>query len=395
MSAKAEKAGETRMEISEIEIHEFKYRLDDVGRRPDGESMYVPGSTANPNGFILTIRTDEGHEGHYKGHIKAAVGATQIKGVASDFLIGRNPLKREPIWQDLWRSMRHTDHIGVGAIDIALWDLAGHYYDASISELLGGRRQDRVPAYASTMSGNPELDTPDVYADFAEECLEKGYPAFKIHPLGDPDLDIEVCRTVADRVGDEMELMLDPSSTYPTFADAVRVGKVLDELDFFWYEDPLRETGDSIYAMRRLTEEVDTAVLGIEHSRTEPFGATNHMFNDALDMVRVDTHLGGGLTSVMKIVHSAETAGFDVEPHIGGPSHLHLVSTLRNTHYFEHGLLHPEVGFEWTNNQGYKEPVEQINSDGTISVPEGTGLGVEIDWDFVEDQLTDHTVIDA
>ena len=383
------------MEISEVEIHEFTYHLEDVGQRPDGELVYVPGGTVEPPGYVLTIRTDTGLEGHYRAHMWTKVGVAQIEAVATQFLIGRDPLNRNVIWHDLRRQLRHTDHNALGAIDNALWDLAGKHYGASVAELLGGRVRDRVPAYASTMSGNPERDPPERYADFAAECLEKGYQAFKIHPHGDPDADIEICRAVAERVGDEMDLMLDPSSCYGRFNDAVRVGKVLDEYDFLWYEDPLRDTGDSPYAMRRLAEEIETPILGIEQSRTEPFGAFTHLTNDALEMVRVDAHLGGGLTSAQKVCHTVETAGMDVEPHVGGPEHLLLASTLRNAHYFEHGLLHPEVGFDWYNDQGYVGELEVIDSDGRIPVPDGPGMGVEIDWDFVEERGTDHTVIDA
>jgi len=383
------------MKIEEVEIHEFSYRIEDVGSRPDGELVYVPGGTVEPPGYVLTIRTDTGLEGHYRAHMWTQVGVAQIEAVASRFLVGRDPLAREGIWHDLRRQLRHTDHNALGAIDNALWDLAGKHHDANVATLLGGRLCDRVPAYASTMSGNPERDTPEVYAEFAAECRDAGYPAFKIHPHGDPDADIEICRAVAERVGDEMDLMLDPSSCYGSFHDAVRVGKVLDELEFLWYEDPLRDTGDSIYAMRRLAEELETPILGIEQSRTEPFGAFNHLANDALEMVRVDAHLGGGLTSALKICHTVETAGMDVEPHVGGPEHLLLASTLRNTHYFEHGLLHPEVGFDWYNDQGYVGAVEAVDDEGTIAVPDGPGLGVEIDWAFVEDRRTDHTLIDA
>jgi L-alanine-DL-glutamate epimerase-like enolase superfamily enzyme len=383
------------MKIEEVEIHEFTYEIEDVSPRPDGEIVYVPGGKVEPPGYVLTIRSDTGLEGHYRAHMWTGVGVVQLKAVAAQFLIGRDPLERHPIWNDLRRQLRHTDHNALGAIDNALWDLAGKHYDASVSTLLGGRVRDRVPAYASTLSGNPERDTPARYADFAEECLEKGYPAFKIHPHGDPESDIEICRAVADRVGDEMELMLDPSSCYGSFQEAVRVGKVLDELGFFWYEDPLRDTGDSIYAMRRLADEIETPILGIEQSRTEPFGAFNHLMNDALEMVRVDAHLGGGLTSAQKICHTVETAGMDVEPHVGGPEHLQLASTLRNAHYFEHGLLHPEVGFEWYNDQGYVGSVESVGSDGRVPVPDGPGMGVEIDWDFVEERGTGHTLIDA
>jgi L-alanine-DL-glutamate epimerase-like enolase superfamily enzyme len=147
--------------------------------------------------------------------------------------------------------------------------------------------------------------------------------------------------------------------------------------------------------MRRLAEEIETPILGIEQSRTEPFGVFNHLTNDALEMVRVDAHLGGGLTSAQKICHTVETAGMDVEPHVGGPEHLQLAATLRNTHFFEHGLVHPEVGFEWYNDQGFIGELEVIDSDGQITVPDGPGMGVDIDWKFIEERETNHILIDS
>jgi len=72
--------------------------------------------------------------------------------------------------------------MGIGPIDIALWDFAGKYHDAPIHELLGTYRES-IPAYASTYSADSDggLDTPKAYADFAEQCHRDGFPEFKIH----------------------------------------------------------------------------------------------------------------------------------------------------------------------------------------------------------------------
>jgi L-alanine-DL-glutamate epimerase-like enolase superfamily enzyme len=382
------------MEISEVEIHEFDFQLEDVGMH-EAHQVYDPGSTLEPQGFILTVRTTDGTEGHYRGFLFTPPMISQIKMAAPEFLIGRDPREREAIWYDLWRAFRHTDHFGLGPIDIALWDLAGKQYDESVSALLGGYR-DVIPAYASTHWGDsaPEgLSTPDAYAAFATECLAEGYPAFKIHPFGDPDRDIAVCRAVADAVGEDMELMLDPASEYRTYSETLRVGRALDELDFLWYEDPMSDTGESIEMASRLTNELETLVLGCEHIRGGPFARVAHLTRGALDLVRADAHLDGGITGAMKVARLAEAFGTDVEFHVGGPAHLHCLSAIQNTNYYEHGLLHPEV--EWMSAQGYQGDPEQLQSDGTIPVPEGPGLGVEIDWAFVKERTTEHTVIDT
>lgn len=382
------------MRISEIEIHEFNYILENVGTHT-GHQVYDPGTTTELPGFVLTIRIADGTEGHYRGFMFTPPMVTQVKMAAPEFLIGRNPLEREKIWQDLWRAFRHTDHLGLGPIDIALWDLAGQHYGTSISELLGGYRE-RVPAYASTFTADEvdgALSTPADFAAFARQCADDGYPAFKIHPAGNPDDDIAICRAVAEEVGDEMDLMLDPASEYNTYAETLAVGRVLDELGYFWYEDPMTDTGESEHMAKKLTQELDTPLLGVEHSRTGPFGRVNHLTANALDLVRADAHLDGGITGVMKTAHVTEAFGLDVELHVGGPAHLHCMSVIRNTNYFENGLLHPEV--EWMNNQGFTEPVEEIDDKGTIAIPDRPGLGVDIDWDFIEKQQTDYTLIDT
>ncbi len=382
------------MRISEVELHEFTYQLTDVGTH-DGHQRYEPGSVAEPPGFILTIRTADGLEGHYRGFMFTPPMITQIKMAAGEFLIGRDPLAREGIWQDLWTAFRHTDHLGMGPIDIALWDLAGKHYSESVGALLGGYR-DAVPAYASTFladEADDGLSSPEAYAAFAEDCAAAGYPAFKIHGFNDPTQDIALCRAVADAVGDDMNLMLDPASSYRTYAQTLQVGRVLDELGFFWYEDPMADTGQSINMNKKLASELDTPILGVEHVRTGPFGRADHLADDALDMVRADAHLDGGITGVMKIANLTEAFGVDVELHVGGPAHLHCMSAIRNTNYFEHGLLHPET--EWMNAQGFVTHPERLNADGTIDIPTDPGLGVDIDWEFIEAHQTDHTMIDT
>ena len=382
------------MRITEVEIHEFAFELEDVGTW-NNRQAYVPGNTLEPPGFVLTIRTADGEEGYYRGFYFIPAMLAQVR-MAAGVLIGRDPLEREELWQDLWKRFRHLDHAGVGPIDVALWDLAGRHFDAPISALLGGTA-DPVPAYASTFMADRAdegLNSPEAYADFAEQCLDDGYPGFKIHGFGDPRKDVEICRAVAERVGGEMDLMLDPASEYDTYAETLRVGRVMDELDYFWYEDPMGEGGESMEMNRNLARDLDTPLLGVEHVRGGPFGRVDHLANDALDLVRAEAHLDCGITGVMKIAHAVEGFGRDVELHVGGPAHLHCMSAIRNTNYYEHALLHPQ-GIDWMVDQGFVDSPEQVDSDGHVAIPDGPGLGVEIDWDFVERRQTGHELFDS
>ena len=142
-----------------------------------------------------------------------------------------------------------VDYAAFASLDIALWDLVGKKYNASISSLLGGYRE-RLPVYASTTPGQKTpggLDSSAKYADFAEQCGEQGISAFKIHSYfdGNPKTEIEIMAAVRDRVGDSMKLMTDPASSLKSFMDAVEVGKACDDLGFFWYEDPYRDASSN------------------------------------------------------------------------------------------------------------------------------------------------------
>jgi len=382
------------MRISEIEIHEFDYDVERTGT-VGGNWVYDPDSTLEPPGFVLTIRTADGTEGHYRGFAFTPPMIAQVQMVAEDHLLGRDPLERRGIWQDCWRALRHTDHFGLGAIDVALWDLAGNHYDESVSALLGGYR-DSLPTYASTMfvDDNGGLDGPEAFADYADTCLDRGYDGFKFHGHPDvrPEVDVAICEALAERVGDEMALMIDSSSLYRTYADALRVGQALDDLEFFWYEDPMHDGGVSERATKKLVSELETPMLGLEHVRTGPYGAADSLASESTDLVRASAHMDGGITGALKTAETAESFGCDVELLLGGPAHMHLMSALRNSNFFEHGLLNPES--TWILNQGFEGDPESIDDDGRMTVPDGPGLGVDIDWAFVERRQTGHTLVD-
>jgi len=288
--------------------------------------------------------------------------------------------------------------MGIGPLDIALWDLAGKHYGASVAELLGIYRT-RVPAYASTYHGDDSggLDSPSAYADFAAECHEMGYPGFKIHgwggsnPARDIDRGIETVHAVGERVGDEMDLLFDPACEYETFGDALNMGRACDEHGFFWYEDPYRDGGISQHARSRLRERLETALLQTEHVRgLEP--ATDFVASGATDFVRADPEYDGGITGAMKRARIAEGFGLDVEFHAPGPAQRHCIAATRNTNYYEMALVHPDCRTPEppVYAGGYDDELEAVDDDGYVEVPDGPGLGVEYDWDFIEPRGRPH-----
>ncbi len=380
--------------ITRIESTEFAYELEDLGPDEHGFNLvYDPGTTVERRLFGLKIHTDEGITGEYVGGNSPAFA--QVNTIAQ-YLVGKNPLDRERHWSEIKRALRKYDRMGIGPLDIALWDFAGKYHGASIHELLGSYRTS-IPAYASTYHGdeNGGLDSPEAFADFAEECLDMGYPAFKIHGWGgsdasrDMDREIETAHAVGERVGDEMDLMHDPACEIETFAQAAKLGRALDEQGFFWYEDPYRDGGISQHAHRKLRQMLETPILQTEHVRgLEPF--TDFIANEATDFVRADPEYDGGITGAIKRARIAEGFGLDVEFHAPGPAQRHCIAATRNTNYYEMALVHPDVGNTTPPIYagGYDDQLSSIDDSGRVSVPNGVGLGVEYDWDYIEANRT-------
>ncbi len=371
--------------ITGIEVHEFRFEVKNMTRDRVGALQYARGETTHTTNVALKVHTDSGITGEYIN--SRTVDAAAIRLLAQ-LLIGSNALERERLYVDMKRAGQQVSRLGMGLIDIALWDIAGKFHNAPVYQLLGGYRT-RLPTYASTYSGDEGkggLDTPEAYADFAERCLEMGYPAYKIHPWrqGPVSRDIKMIERVAERVGDKMVLMWDGACKYETLADAVRVGRALDDANFFWYEDPYKDTGISAFGHKKLRHLVRTPLLMTEFNRMlEPH--VDFALAGGTDFLRADPDFDGGITGVMKIAHAGEGLGLDVELHASNPPRRHCMAAMRNSNYYELALVHPDAGpyNPPVYKHGYSESLESIDSEGYVTVPDGPGFGVEHDWDYI------------
>jgi L-alanine-DL-glutamate epimerase-like enolase superfamily enzyme len=107
--------------------------------------------------------------------------------------------------------------------------------------------------------------------------------------------------------------------------------------------------------------------------------------NDATDFVRADPEYDLGITGTMKIAHLAEAFGLDVEIHASGPAHRHCMAAIRNTNYYELALVGPKCGNAMppVYLDGYSDELASVGADGCFPVPDGPGLGVVYDWEFI------------
>ncbi len=374
--------------IQHVEIHEFTYQASDIGMDAGGfDLVCVPGHEQPISKFAIVIETEDGSRGEYVGLWGAtpmALGQTQM---LAPHLVGRNALERELIFDEFKRALRQYDHMGHGMIDICLWDLAGKRYGASVSELLGGYRK-KLPTYASTTHGDRHgaLSSPQAYIDFAKQCREMGYRGFKIHGWYDGNVEEEtaVILGLGKSVGDQMALFYDPACQLRTFANMLALGRACDEARFAWYEDPCRDTGVSQQAHKKLRQMIETPLLMTEHVRgIEP--KADFAIAGATDYLRADPEYDLGITGAMKIAHLGEALGMDVEIHACGPAHRHCMAAIRNTNWYELALVGPKCAnpLPPVYTCGYTDQLEGVDQDGCFPVPDGHGLGVTYDWDFI------------
>jgi L-alanine-DL-glutamate epimerase-like enolase superfamily enzyme len=352
------------MKITGVKVHHIEWERGPYhwrdGIMPNGPT----GKTA-----LLRILTDEGVEGI--APYKAAANIEEVKYQ----LIGEDPLNRERIWHKFWRNLR-TSNLGfaIGPVDCALWDLFGQVSNMPVYKLLGGMR-DRIPAYASTVT----LDSLDEFMDLADECLDKGYKAIKLHAWGRLQEDAELCHALRKKVGDDIELMYDASSMFNIFEDAVWFGRQLEEQGYFWYEEPMDHF--NVTALARLAQELDIPLAVAEATHGGPWDALTQINAGAADIILTgpSDDFVGGFTGVLKTAHICEGYGMMCAVHGGSIACLHAACAIYNTKYFER--LVPETYY---SPPGIKTAATEIDSNGYAQPWDEPGLGIHVDWEWVD-----------
>lgn len=326
---------------------------------------------------LVRILADDGTDGYAFLGSALGSGAGDSKALIDRFkpmLVGEDPLARERLWQTMMRRTRGTSLRIIGAIDVALWDLAGRAGGVPVHRLMGSYRQS-IPAYASSAVHS----TVEEYAEEALQLKSEGWTAYKIHPPADPDFDIQICKGVREAVGEDYRIMLDSTWSYD-YPQALRVGQAIQELGYYWYEDPLIE--DDLYNYVKLRSQLGIPIMATEMPQAGPTSYAPWVTAQATDYLRGDVAIKGGLTSCLKTAHLAEAFHMNYEVHHGGNSlnnvaNLHLLMAIKNCEYFE--VLLPAAA----QKHGLVEDID-IDADGLVHAFNEPGLGAKIDFDLIE-----------
>ena len=349
---------------------------------PEVVSPEYPYPTGKAPLDILRIVTDDGIEGLFF-RTDVNLSESNVNDIRR-LLVNRDPFDREWIWQSLWRlarrKIRRDGYMKVlAAVDIALWDLAGKAFGVPAYKLMGAYR-DKIKVYASS-SG---IHTVQECQEQVLSCKEHGVMAYKIHPgPRDADETIELCRAAREAAGDDMKLMLDNAgSRIYTREDAFRVGRGIEKLNYYWYEEPLLDY--DIEGLILLREKLDIPICGVENVLTGMFDVPQYILRRAVDIVRSDTRLYGGITPCKRVADLCGVFGMQCEIHAATPmcdlANLHVECAIRNCEF--HEIFWPRSNEPaTTTNLPIKELPYHLDNEGYLHIPQKPGLGYEIDWD--------------
>jgi L-alanine-DL-glutamate epimerase-like enolase superfamily enzyme len=272
------------------------------------------------------------------------------------------------------------------AAEICMWDALGKAVDRPIYKLLGGTK-DRVLAYASSQ----HLPNVEDYVADALSAKEQGYKGYKIHPGGGQKRSgpaipayighIEEIKNIRKAVGDDFVLAHDPVQRYNLF-EALKVGRVLDDLNYAWFEDPI-PTAD-MDGLMELNRALDLP-LHIGEFLTSISGFAEYIHHGALDVARLIADNVGGISGSMRVGALADAFNMECTPHNwGNPTdlavHFQLELAMPNAYWFE--MPHP-VTFA---DRPY-QPQFRIDKDGYVLASKEPGLGCPIDFNALDKLL--------
>ena len=351
---------------------------------------------------LIKISTDEGIAGwsdiETQPHVGKAIVDAPSGGVVGfeslrQALIGEDPLERERLWQKMYRYLAYYGRRGAGmqmlsGADIALWDIAGKAFNQPIWKLLGAGYRDKVKGYASTLF----RPTPDAMKAAVASYLAHGFRAIKFGwgVLGhDPALDMALVQAAREEAGPDVDLMVDSGWYGVTHArpfkprslkDWIKLVRCLEELNVFWLEDflhPENFAGYGAVAAQTTTLRIAASeqLAGIdEFERLATEGQA--------DVLQPDLSRCGGLTAGKQIADLAMRRQIECAPHAWLTDLLKAASLHLNAYLMDSLYLEYNVAAASLLNNLCTTRLEM--TDGFIAVPQGPGLGVEVDEELVE-----------
>jgi L-alanine-DL-glutamate epimerase-like enolase superfamily enzyme len=367
---------------------------------------------------LVRVYSDEGLTG--LGECYCGAGVETVVNRMKRLLIGEDPQNVDWLYQKMVRGMSGAGSTGgtvvaaISGVELALWDLKGRALGTPIYNLLGGRYRNRIRIYADC--GHGSAPEPQAWADRAREVVALGFSALKFdvdnirpdlfadrdhvaaagrrvgwvrnqqHPISNAELDliVELAGAVREAVGRDVDLALDCHWNY-TVRDAISLAKELEPLRLRWLEDPTPP--DNVDALKRVTDSSPVPICSGENRYTR-HGFVGMVTGQAVDIIQPDVPKVGGLLESKKIADLADLyyiplAAHNVSSPIGTMAACHTCASMRNFIIMEFHCL----GIDWWDD--LVTAGEPLIRDGYITLPDGPGLGLELNEDVARAHLAE------
>ncbi len=347
------------MKVTKVETLVVPMQMD----KPIGSAL---GQLTGFGCILVTVHTDEGITGEnliFTLNNRRTKVLVQMVEDLADVIVGFDAGHIAAFWARAWTSINFLGHqgvsvVGISAIDGALWDALGKARDMPIYRLLGGAKS-RVPAYHS---GGLWLDRgKEALVDEALGFKQAGWKAMKMRlGLADPREDIARVRVVRDAIGPDIKLMADANQGKTEF-EAIRLGRMLEEFNLTWFEEPLPAW--DLAGLARVAQALDTPIASGETEYTR-YGFRRMLELRSADILMPDLQRVGGVSEFVRVAHMAESHDVPVSSHLFPETSLQVLGGLSNSMFLEY--------MPWFSPL-YNESLEFENGDAIV--PERPGWG--------------------
>ena len=384
------------MKITSIKSHVLRYELD---KELGYSQQYYKHRTAH----LVEVETDEGITGWGEcfgpGNI-ALANKYIVEKVIQPLIKGDDPLKKEYIWHKVYNLLRDSGQKGMpiqalSGIDIALWDILAKKSNLPLYQLLGGKTNDKIPVYGYGMMLQKKTvqELCELFKNEARQIKEKNFKAMKMKIGMGPKEDLKLVSAERDTIGSEFKLMVDANHAYNK-NDALYVGKGLDEMNIYWFEEPVAPEDYDGY--KELKEKLKTNIAGGEAEFTK-YGWNQLLKNNCIDIAQPEVCGLGGITEYLKVSALAQSNFIPIVNHVWGSAlsvavNLHLLTTLPDMP----GGLFPTksmLEFDTTEKNIFITDLaeekfsilDQVkNKNGFASPLENIGIGINPNKDFIK-----------
>ena len=382
------------MKITRITSHVLQYDLPET--LGYSQQFYTRRSA-----HLVEVETDEGVTGWGEcfgpGNVALANRAI-VEQVIQPLVLGMDPLDRDVIWHRVYNLLRDHGQKGMpmqalSGVDIALWDIAGKVAGLPLHKLVGGAHRADVPVYGYGMMlrHEPVADLAARFADEAAAIRDAGFVAAKMKVGLGPRDDVRLAEAVRRGVGPEYRFMVDANHCYTT-SDAFYVGRALEELEAYWFEEPVAPEDHDGY--RELRAGLDVNISGGE-AEFGRWGWRALLESRGLDIAQPEVCALGGISEYLRVLALCHAHHTPVVNHVWGSAvavatNLQLLAAMPPLP----GGLHPwepMLEFDTTHNAFrddlLTEPLaiqaQVARTGGRCAIPGGPGLGVEPDRDVI------------